>query len=148
MDVLEAGRRAAAHAPCTLCLIWAHVGMGGLCKGLLEEDCALLPFCSPRLPKTDLLSTLPPGSGSGDWAFAEIQPEERHWADVSSKSSETLPHCAKGEVEWSCLFTALRRAFQIYGYNHLCNNICFFRGEKNLFAVSPKTPLTGLAQRI
>lgn len=102
-------RQDAPHTPCTLCLIWAHVGTGGLCKGLLEEDYAL---CSPRPPKKDLHSALPAGSGSGDWAFAEIQPEERHWAGVSSKESVMWPCCAKWGVEWGCLSTTLTRAFQ------------------------------------
>lgn len=108
VDLLEAGWSTAPHTPCTLCLIWAPVGTGGL----LEEDYALWPFCSPRLPKKDLHSALPVGSGCGDRAFAEIQPEERHWAGVSSKESVMWPCCAKGEVEWGCLSTALTRAFQ------------------------------------
>lgn len=44
----------ASHISCIWHAIWALVGRNRLYKGPLEEDFALRPFSSPRLPKKDL----------------------------------------------------------------------------------------------
>lgn len=62
------------------------------------------------------------------------------------------PFALRGRDRGGCLSTAIGTAHhayvQAYSYIQLCNNVWFFRGEQNLCAVSPKTPLTLLAERI
>lgn len=56
-----------------------------------------------------------------------------------------------GEVKWGCLYSSEKSIpghVQNYGYSQLCNNVWLFSGEKIFFAMSPKTPCTGLSQRI
>lgn len=152
MDLLEAGWRAAPHTPCTLCLFWAHVGTDGQCKGLLEEDCALWPFCLQDCQRRTFISTPPPGSGSAGTELLETPSVKRGTGQgFPPRGVWCCPVVLRGGRVGLSLYSyenSTPSRVQTYGHIQLCNHVWLFRGEQNLFAVSPKTHLTGLAQRI
>lgn len=124
---------------------------------------ALWPFCSPRLPKKNL-HRYSASRRQAEAVAAELLErsslERGTGAEGSSKGSVMLlrdrcrgvaPLCLGVDTE-AAVSTAIRTAYhacvQAYSYIQLCNNVWLFRGMENLYAMSPKLPLTVLTRRM